>query len=343
MFSDLKNCGGRVSLIIVNWNGRDLLPECLDGLRQQTYRDFQIIMVDNGSEDGSVDFVNHHYPEVRTIALGRNLGFAAGNNIALRTVRTEYAALLNNDAVAHPCWLENLVEGLERYPEAGSAASKMLFYDCPDTIDRAGDAYTRAGAGLLRGRGHPGNGFDRREWVFGACAGAALYRMSMFEDIGLFDEDFFLLYEDIDLSFRGQLKGYKCVYIPEAVVFHKASNSIVDDSHLSVYYGHRNLEWVYIKNMPPGIIVRTMAMHVIYNVAAFLYFAVRGRLRSISRAKLDAVKGIKREMAKRKTIQATTRVRDEYIWGLLERERFLPRFTRRLVKTSGDRSRIQSL
>lgn len=129
-----------ISIIIVNWNGKRLLSRCLDGLRQQTYRQFSVILVDNGSNDGSIDFVNRNYSEVKTIALPKNIGFAAANNIALKTIQAEYVALLNNDAIAHPQWLKRLVEALESYPEAGFAASKMLFYDNPDIVDRAGDA-----------------------------------------------------------------------------------------------------------------------------------------------------------------------------------------------------------
>ena len=136
---------------------------------------------------------------------------------------------LNNDAVPDTMWLKHLVEALDSYPEAGFAASKMFFYDDPETIDRAGDAYSRAGTGLLRGQGESASNYNKQEWIFGACAGAALYRTVMLNDIGLFDEDFFLLYEDVDLSFRAQLKGYRCLLVPDAVVYHKASSSIVYD------------------------------------------------------------------------------------------------------------------
>ncbi|MCK4467746.1 MAG: glycosyltransferase family 2 protein, partial [Desulfobacterales bacterium] len=266
-----------VSVIIVNWNGRKFLSECLESLRQQAYRHFSIIFVDNGSNDGSIDFVIRNYPEVKTIALPRNVGFSVANNIAIKTVKTEYVALLNNDAVADPLWLKTLVEALEEHSEAGFAASKMLFYDNPEIIDRAGDAYTRAGTGLLRGRGMNADSYNGRGWVFGACAGAALYRTRMLRDVGLFDEDFFLVYEDVDLSFRAQLRGYKCLYVPEAIVYHKGSGSIIYDSPTSVYYGHRNLEWVYIKNMPAGLILRTIFPHIIYDMAAFFFFIARGR------------------------------------------------------------------
>lgn len=320
----------RVSIIIVNWNGKRFLSECLDGLRQQAYKEFSVVLVDNGSDDGSIDFVKHNYPEVVTIGLPKNVGFSAANNYALKTIQTEYVALLNNDAVPDPLWLKSLVEALEYHPEAGSAASKILFYYNPKIIDRAGDAYTRAGAGSLRGRGESAGNFNKREWIFGACAGAALYRTLMLKDIGLFDEDFFLLYEDVDLSFRAQLKGYRCLFVPEAVVYHKASRSIVYDSPISVYYSHRNLEWVYLKNMPSTLILKTLWLHTIYDIAAFFFFAANGRIKEFIKAKLDALKALKRVLKKRRQIQGNRRVDNDYIWGLLEKELFLPRLTRRL-------------
>ena len=319
-----------VSIIIVNWNGKKFLAKCLESLRHQAYRHFSIILVDNGSNDGSIDFVIRNYPEVKIIALPRNVGFSAANNIAIKTVKTEYVALLNNDAVAHPLWLQSLIGALETYPEAGFAASKMLFYDNPEIIDRVGDVYTRAGTGLLRGRGMLADSYNAREWVFGACAGAALYRTRMLRNIGIFDEDFFLLYEDVDLSFRAQLKGYKCLYVPEAVVYHKGSGSIVYDSPTSVYYSHRNLEWVYIQNMPARLILKTIFPHIIYDMAAFLFFIARGRSKDFIKAKLDALKGMKKALKKRRQIQKNRTVEVDYIWRLLERELFFTRLTRRL-------------
>ena len=321
-----------VTILIVNWNGKRFLSKCLDGLKRQTYKDFSIILVDNASNDGSVSFVTENYPEVKILALSENLGFSVANNIVLKKAKSKYVVLLNNDAVAHPMWLKNLVNALETHPKAAFAASKMLFYDNPNVIDRAGDAYTRAGTGLLRGRGVSADKCNRQEWIFGACAGAAIYRTEMLSDIGLFDEDFFLLYEDVDLSFRAQLKGYKCLYVPEAVVYHKASSSIVYDSPISVYYSHRNLEWVYIKNMPGPLIVKTIFPHVIYDIAAFFYFLICGRGKDFIRAKKDAVKGLKKILEKRRQIQANRRVDDRYIWNLLNKELFLHRLTRRQQK-----------
>ena len=322
-----------IAVIIVTWNAKTYIEECLSGLNKQTFKGFSIILVDNASDDGSLELVRNNYPEVKTIALRENLGFASANNIAIKSVDTEYVALLNPDAVPHPDWLKNLLKALENHPEAGSAASKMLLYDHPSAIDRAGDVYTTAGTALLRGRGDPSDKYNNQEWVFGACAGAALYRTRMLRDIGLFDEDFFLLYEDVDLGFRAQLKGYKCLYVPEAIVYHKASSSIVYDSPISVYYSHRNLEWVYIKNMPSSLIPKTICLHLIYDIAAFFYFAAKGRIKEFTKAKRDALKGLKRALKKRRLIQDSRRVvDDDYIWGLLEKELFLPRLTRRLRK-----------
>jgi GT2 family glycosyltransferase len=321
-----------VSVIIVNWNGRKFLAKCLESLLHQAYRRFSIILVDNGSNDCSIDFVIRNYPEVKTIALPKNVGFSVANNIAIKTVHTEYVALLNNDAVAHPLWLQSLVGALEAYPEAGFAASKMLFYDNPEIIDRAGDSYTRAGAGLLRGRAEPASSYNRQEWIFGACAAAALYRTRMLWDIGLFDENFFLLYEDVDLSFRAQLRGYKCLYVPEAIVYHKGSGSIIYDSPTSVYYGHRNLEWVYIKNMPAGLIIKTLFPHIIYDMAAFFFFAARGRSKDFIKAKWDALKGLNKVLKKRRQIQDNRKVGNDYIWGLMAKEHFFQRLSKRLHK-----------
>ena len=205
-----------ITVIIVNWNGRHLLPDCLKSLQEQKFKKFNTIIVDNGSSDGSVEWLSGHHPEVRVVPLSSNRGFCAANNVGYRLVKTKYVALLNNDAVAHPLWLGRLVEALEKNSEAGFAASKILNFKEPEIIDRAGDSYTRAGVGLLRGRGMSFQDYEKQEWIFGACAAAALYDKRMIDEIGFFDEDFFLLYEDVDLSFRAQLKGYKCLYVPEA-------------------------------------------------------------------------------------------------------------------------------
>jgi hypothetical protein len=324
----------RVTVVVVNWNGKSCLLQCLDSLRKQFFQELTTVVVDNGSDDGSAEAVRRLFPEVSLICLTDNFGFAVANNIAIRQADTEFVALLNNDAIAHPLWLQALINALSDHPEAGFAASKMLYHNAPHIIDRAGDGYTTAGAGCLRGRGRESHVFDQLEWVFGACAGAALYRMSMLQDIGLFDEDFFLLYEDVDLSFRAQLRGYKCLYVPTAVVYHMASHSIGYDSPISVYYGHRNLEWVYAQNMPTSLIVRTLGRHVLYLIAAFGYFALKGLAIAYFWSKWDGFKAWRIVLKKRRTIQAQRRVEDRYIWGLLDKEESVSRIKHRLKRLS---------
>ena len=322
----------QVTVIVVNWNGKACLIQCLDALRKQSFQELATVVVDNGSDDGSVETVRQQFPEVSLISLTDNFGFAVANNIAIRQADTEFIALLNNDAIAHPLWLQSLVNALSAYPEAGFAASKMLYHDTPHIIDRAGDGYTTAGAGCLRGRGRESHAYDQSEWVFGACAGAALYRMSMLRDIGLFDEDFFLLYEDVDLSFRAQLRGYKCLYVPTAVVYHMASRSIGYDSPTSVYYGHRNLEWVYAQNMPASLIVQTLGRHMLYTIAAFGYFASKGLAISYIRSKWGALRAWRTVLNKRRSIQAHRRVEARYIRELLDTEDSVSRLKHRLKR-----------
>ncbi len=314
-----------ITVVVLNWNRADMLMNCLTSLFSQSHLPDRIVVVDNGSTDGSVARVKHRFPGVHIIDLPCNMGFCRANNMALQTVQTRYVALLNNDAVAHPTWLEHLIQAMTDHPEAGSAACKMLYADHPELIDRAGDGYSMAGAGILRGRRQPADRFDDMEWIFGACAGAAIYRMDMLHDIGLFDEDFFLLYEDVDLAFRAQLRGYRCLYVPDARVYHWASSSIGHDSRMSVYYGHRNLEWVYLKNMPQALLLKTWPHHLVYNGLSGLFFSLRGLGLPFIRAKKDAAAGFRNMMTKRRQIQATRKAGNPEIGRILSPEHLMDR------------------
>lgn len=320
-----KTTDYRATVILVNWNGKKLLADTLYALQLQTHQSFHTILIDNGSRDGSVEFVNRKFPHIETIQLGWNSGFSYANNVAIKKCRSPYAVLLNNDAVPAQTWLEKLISALESSPSAGFAASKMLYFDKPGRIDRAGDAYTNAGVGKLRGRKKHAGCFSEPEWIFGACAGAAIYRTEALNEVGLFDEDFFLINEDVDLSFRLQSRGYKCLYVPEAIVYHKASSSIGHDSKTSVYYGHRNLEWVYIKNIPISIILQTLPLHIVYVIAAMAFFATQGHLRTYIKAKKDALVDLPKMYQKRKKIQENRIVDARYILKLMSRENLIGR------------------
>jgi len=324
----------RAAVIIVNWNGKHLLYETLHALEAQTFKAFRTIVVDNGSTDGSNEYLRQEFPNVKIIALGRNTGFSYANNTAiLKNDDLSFSVLLNNDAVPARNWLENLIKALDHNPQAGFAASKMLYYDNPFRIDRVGDGYTNAGVGKLRGRGKPASCYSRPEWIFGACAGAAIYRTEAIKKAGLFDTDFFLINEDVDLSFRLQSLGYRCLYVPDAVVYHKASSTIVHDSSISVFYGHRNLEWVYLKNLPYSMILKTLPIHLVYIALAFAYFITKGHGRTYINAKIDAMAGVPKMLKKRREIQTQRRVTPRYLASLMITERFMERRTIRQNST----------
>jgi len=193
----------------------------LSALLAQTYSPYEIILVDNGSHDGSVDFVRARFPEVRIVENSENLGFAAGNNVAIRVARGDYIVTLNNDTRAEPEWLEELVRVVETDPQIGMCASKMLFYHHAGILNSTGISLDVAGIAWDRRGGERDNGQEHEPVeIFGPCAGAALYRREMLDEVGLFDEDFFAYHEDVDLAWRARSRGWRCMYSPRAVVHH---------------------------------------------------------------------------------------------------------------------------
>lgn len=239
----------RVAVVIPNWNGAEFLPETLDGLRRQTLHDFETILVDNASTDGSVESVRASYPEVRCIRLDENRGFAGAVNVGIEASSGEFVVLLNNDAVPEPTWLEALVAALEKDPRAGSCASRVLSYADPSVIDSAGDQLgifpSQIGNGSKDGRK-----FRTAGLVLTACACAAAYRRSLFEEIGTFDERFFAYMEDVDIGLRAQFAGYDCRYVPEAVVLHHGSMTGNRLPDFKFYLHMRNALFIFFQYMP---------------------------------------------------------------------------------------------
>ena len=239
----------RLSVIIPNWNGARLLPACLNALRRQICGDHEVIVVDNASRDESCALIAHAYPEVRLLRLETNRGLTGGCNAGIALARGEIIALLNNDTEADPQWLQALAEALDRHPEAGSAATKILLYDRRDTLNSAGDIYGKDGIPNSRGVWQKDTGqFEEETWVFGACGGAAAYRREMLEQIGLFDESFFMYCEDVDLAWRAQIAGWRCIYAPQAVIYHRLSAT--GGGPLASFYTGRNTLYVLAKDVP---------------------------------------------------------------------------------------------
>ena len=255
--------GLRASVIIPNWNGAHLLRPCLDSLRQQSIThstgsgqaEFEVIVVDNASQDESVKLVEREYPEVRLLSLERNYRFAGAVNRGIQVAQADILALLNNDTEVEPGWLEALLKALDEDPEAGMAASKILLFDQRNLLHSAGDFYALNGIPGNRGVWQEDRGqYDNDREVFGGCGAAVAYRRSMLDDIGLFDEDLEMYCEDVDLNLRARMAGYRCLYVPEARVYHRLSAT--GGGPLASFYCGRNFIGLLAKDIPRDLLKR---------------------------------------------------------------------------------------
>jgi GT2 family glycosyltransferase len=307
-----------ISVVVVNYNGRHWLESCLSALEDHGASATEIILVDNQSTDGSPEWVRERFRHVRVHEAGSNLGFAGGNNAGARLARGEFLAFLNNDTIAEPGWLGALRRALSADPAAGLATSKIVYIHDPSIVDSAGDGYLRAGGAFKHFHGESAAvAGDPRE-VFGACGAAFMIRRDLFLQLGGFDEDFFMVYEDVDLSFRARLRGYRCVYVADAVVRHAGSASLGPLSPSAVFLGQRNLEWTYLKNMPLPLLLRSLPSHVLYDTAAAFRFASAGLLGAFLRAKWAAVAGLPRVLKKRAGEQRRRRSSAAVLWRAME-------------------------
>jgi N-acetylglucosaminyl-diphospho-decaprenol L-rhamnosyltransferase len=298
----------QVSVIVLNYNGRAWLGPCLDALGAQSGAPaFETILVDNGSADASATYVREKFPAVRVLETGRNLGFAGGNNAGAQLALGACLAFLNNDTVAAPDWLAHLYRALDARPSFALATSRIVQMDDPARVDSAGDGYLRAGGAYKRGHGAPAADYARPEEVFGACGAAFIIRREIFEALGGFDESLFMVYEDVDLSYRARLLGYNCWYAADAIVRHAGSATLGRASANAVFYGQRNLEWVWIKNTPSPLIWRSLPAHVVYSLAGVAHYARTGRLMPALRGKLAALAGLPAALRARRAIQSSAR------------------------------------
>jgi GT2 family glycosyltransferase len=307
------------SVIIPHWNGRRHLDDCLGALRRQIWRDFETILVDNGSTDGSQAYVRHAYPEVRLLELERNRGFTGACNAGYAVAQGEFIVLLNNDTAADPGWLEALEGAFRRRPQAGILASKLRLFDQPQRLHAAGDYYRCDGIPGNRGVWQLDEGqFDREEAVFGACGAAAAYRRQMIEEIGFLDDAFYFSCEDVDIAWRAHLVGWQVIYVPTAVVYHKlkATGGSVTGS----YYDGRNFLYLIWKNVPTSLL-RRYGMAVVraqLEISRQALRAWRGQAaRARLRGQLAGLLGIFKMLPRRRAVQASRRVSDDCLTALL--------------------------
>lgn len=284
----------KVSVVIPNWNGLHWLPLCLDSLAAQSYRDFQVYVVDNGSTDGSVEWLKTHHPDLDLIENDTNLGFAGGMNCGFRAARGALLVALNNDVEVHPDWLATLIAAMDAHPEVGSGTSQLMDFKDRAVIDSLGDGFLPIGLSFKAGSKqiYPEGGLEVHD-IQSPCAAASVYRKSMLDQIGLFDEDFFAYMEDIDLGLRAQRAGYRCIFVPQAIVYHIGSaTSGGTASAFSLRHTIKNTYAVIIKNVPGPLVPIYLLLTFIFHVAALIGSLFSRKFDFIARHRTACLQGL---------------------------------------------------
>lgn len=314
-----------IDIIIPNYNGVNDLEICFASLEKQTFKDFNVILVDNGSADNSVEFTKTKYPQHKIVMLDKNYGFAkainAGLKFSLANNNSRYVLLLNNDVELNEDFLAKGIGTFEKINDASFIAVKMLNYYKRDIIDDCGDFIkANGGSPFARGHGDKDTGqYDTPEFIFGACAGAAFYKKEVFNKAGLFDEDYFAYLEDLDLSFRLQIAGYKCYYNPEIVCYHKRGETSKKISGFNIRLSEKNLIALRLKNYPLSIYLKYTPLFFLARVLRYYKFikyyppvifrsAVKGYLKGLSE--------IPKSLQKRRNVQKTKSVSTKYLESL---------------------------
>jgi len=319
------------SVIILFWKGGQYIQRCLDTLDQQTFRNFEVILIDNASPEPLPVGLLEQYPSlnIRFFKQERNLGFAGGNNIGASLAKGQYLALLNSDAFPKPDWLENVRVGIYKHPDC-SIASRLIMADHPDLLESEGDIYHVSGLVWHRSYQVSYSQADpcERE-VFSACGAAAVYPRIGFNQVGGFDTDYFAYSEDIDLGFRLRLAGVRCIYLPNAAVLHVGSGSSGPRSPLAAYYHQRNMVWTFIKNMPGLLLVLFLPLHLAVNSLLVLNSLIKTGKTVYLKAKWDALRGLGHNLGKRKSVQRLRKVSLSALLAVMDTDLLSPLRQRR--------------
>ncbi len=316
----------KLSIIIVNWDGKHHLEVCLSSLRTQTFQDFDVWLIDNGSQDGSVPFVQENFPEVKLVQLSENFGFCYPNNLGIERSKSEYVCLLNNDTELDSHCLEIMLKVAEEDPSIGVCDATQVLFDQRDKVFSTGADLSVVGS-IIR----PSNvDFEEQSAIqdrFIGMAACVIYKRDMLNEIGTLDNDFFAGREDVDLSFRAHLAGYRVVNARNALCYHKVSATRGQSSVAFVRRGQRNLHWVYFKNMPNGLLLRYFVSHLIYSLVTGAYFFRVGRGRAWLMSKVDVLRSLPDLFRKRREIQKLRKVSNKTLaskltknWMLNERQ-----------------------
>ena len=291
---------------------------CLDSLARSDFDSYEVIVVDNGSVDGSREMIEGKYPDVRLIKNRENMGFAIACNQGIKAATGTYISLLNNDIEVESSWLSKLYDGMERHPECGMGTTKMMFLDQRDVFYNTGDQFHAWSVGGGRGQGEKDVGqYDEEDYVFGACAGAGIYRRDFFEQVGIFDEDFFIFAEDVDINMRGQLQGFKCIYLPEAKVYHIGTATVGLYSDRYIFLCKRNDIFVLIRNYSLRMYFRYLWTILKHQFNDIKYFTDRGQGLVLFKSKLDVFKMLLPMLSRRFRIQSSRTEPDSKIESLI--------------------------
>lgn len=309
----------KIYIVIPNWNGKHRLKNCLDSINAQSQK-CETIVVDNGSVDGSSEYLRKNYPWVHVIQHERNEGFSGGVNAGIKYAlnnNAEYVALLNNDAIIEKSWLENLLKCLKKHPELGAVTCKLLSAD-KKHIDSTGDFYSSWGLTIPRQRDHPTQeAVSSFEYVFGVCAGASLYRVAIFKDVGLFDERFFAYYEDTDFNFRMQLAGWKAGYEPFAEAYHATGSTSGGIKGFTTFQTLKNLPILFWKNTPTSLVPHMLPRFTVTYWAIFASSITHGKGWYALKGLVFCLYNIPYTMVSRYKIQSRKKVSDDYIRSLI--------------------------
>jgi GT2 family glycosyltransferase len=299
-----------VNIVIPNWNGLRFLPACLSSIERQRYSRFQVTVVDNGSDDGSQEYLRTEHPRTHLIALPENRGFSAAVNAGILSSTAPYVFLLNNDTELPQDCLRHLLTAAEELPEFDFFAPRMLNFHDRAVLDGAGDGYLRGGAGYRLGTmERDSEVYNQPGTVFGACAGAVLYRRSLFDRIGLFDEDFFAYLEDVDLNLRINRAGNRGYYVPAAKVYHIGSaTSGSKINPFTIKLSTRNSIYVLLKNYPFSLFLRLLPVIMIYQFCWLLFAIKKGQFPAYCQGMGQALTGCAKMRKKRGELRCHDRL-----------------------------------
>lgn len=314
-----------VSVIVVNYNGQHFLEECFASLQNLDYpRDkFEVILVDNASADGSVQYTRENFSQVRVLELDKNHGFCKPNNDGVEIARGEYVVLLNNDTAVTKDWLLELVKGALSEAQIASCASKMLYYDRRDVINTAGGKLTIIGGGFYKGYGDKdGPEYSKPEYTGFGCGAGVLVKKELFQHVGGFDEDYFASCEENDLGWKLWLYGYKVLYVPTAVMYHKESGTFGSRStfeSIKVYLITRNRLYNIVKNLEAKNVVRALCISLVFNLYRSARYLSQGNfasIKSIVKAHIDFARNLGKMLAKRGIVQSNRKLSDRQLYEL---------------------------